>query len=236
MGVCTLDRAVTTYSHAEITPRAARRATQRRTNFGTYVAGIGATAALTAAALVAFLSVTAFLAFNGFPFAGSSEDAGAAYLDATADPATAAGRAVATARTAVARNPVSASGGGRSDVAGGAGGAGGPGEGSGQSGTGKSDGEPSAGAGATIPQPAPAPSPAPAPVAGVVQGVSGAVGASLPDVSGATDAVGGAVSGASDDVGGAAGRPDLGEGAGAAVDQVTHTVLPSSGGGVLLGD
>src|SRR3954454_17434151 len=60
----------------------------------TYLAGAGATASLTAGALVAFLSVATFVAFNGFPSAGTSTDAGAAYLGSSG---TAAARAAAAA-------------------------------------------------------------------------------------------------------------------------------------------
>jgi hypothetical protein len=60
----------------------------------TYLAGAGATASLTAGALVAFLSVATFVAFNGFPSGGTSTDAGTAYLDSSG---TAAARAAAAA-------------------------------------------------------------------------------------------------------------------------------------------
>ena len=68
---------MTTYSPAAPSPRFAHLTA----HLGTYVAGVGATAALTAGALVAFLSVATFVAFSGFPFGGSSDDAGSAYLE-----------------------------------------------------------------------------------------------------------------------------------------------------------
>jgi hypothetical protein len=55
---------MTTYSPAAPRPRFGHL----RAHLGTYVAGAGVTAALTAGALVAFLSVATFVAFKDFPF------------------------------------------------------------------------------------------------------------------------------------------------------------------------
>ncbi len=63
---------MTTYSPAAPSPRFGHLTA----HLGTYVAGVGATAALTAGALVTFLSVATFVAFSGLPFGGSSDDAG----------------------------------------------------------------------------------------------------------------------------------------------------------------
>lgn len=228
---------MTAYSHTQVTPRAARQATHLHSHLGTYVVGAGATSALTAAALVAFLSLAAFVAFNGFPFAGSSSDAGVAYLDATgsaATAATAAGGAVGTAATAVARDAVSGStAGGRGEERGGSGGSPAAEPSGGPSGGGASSGTGSPGSGGVID----APPPQVAPLA------SGPAGTILGEVAMATDtnpsAANGAariVDGAASDIGGAAGRPRLGDEAGGAVNRVTQTVLPPGGGDGLLGD
>ena len=75
---------MTAFSYAERTPRLS--------DLRAYLVGVGATAALTAGALVVFLSLATFLAFHGLPFGGSSDDDGAVYLDSTtsAAPAVAA--------------------------------------------------------------------------------------------------------------------------------------------------
>lgn len=87
-------------------PIASLRSRLLRVRLGAYVAGVGATAALIAGAVVAFLWLATFVAFNGLPIGGSSGDAGAAYLDSgAASAATAA--ALGRAPGAVAKNPVS---------------------------------------------------------------------------------------------------------------------------------
>src|SRR2546427_13080301 len=84
-----------------------RRLGHLRPHLRAYLVGIGATTALTAGALVAFLSLATFVAFTGLPLGGSSDNAGAAYLGAntTAAP-TAAAAALGAARAAVAKVPV----------------------------------------------------------------------------------------------------------------------------------
>ena len=86
-----------------------RRPSHVRTHLSAYLAGVGATSALTAGAVVAFLSLATFVAFNGLPFGGLGNDAGAAYLNSSASgsPASAA-TALGAARGAVARDPVPA--------------------------------------------------------------------------------------------------------------------------------
>ena len=82
--------------------------TARSLQLRTYLTGIGATAALIAGALLAFLSLASFLAFKGLPSGTSSGTAGTAYLDSVASSGapTAAGAALGAAQAAVARNPV----------------------------------------------------------------------------------------------------------------------------------
>ncbi len=63
---------MTTYTHTASSPRFAHL----RAHLPAYLVGIGATAALTAGALVVFLSLATFVAFNGLPFGGSSDDVG----------------------------------------------------------------------------------------------------------------------------------------------------------------
>jgi hypothetical protein len=220
---------MTAYSHTQLTPRAARRATHVHTHFGTYAVGAGATSALTAAALVAFLSLATFVAFNGFPFAGSSSDVGAVYLDATgnaATAATAAGRAVGTAATAVARDAVSGStAGGRGDEQGGSGGSSAADPAGGPSGGGASSGTGAGGSGGLIDAPPPQVAPsASGPVGSILGQVGSATGTNLSAANGAARVV----DGAAGDIGGAAGRPRLGDQAGGAVNRVTQTVLPSA--------
>src|SRR6266540_1053503 len=79
-----------------------------RAHLGSYLVGVGATSALTAGAVVVFLSLATFVAFNGLPsLGGSSNDAGAAYLSSNAGtPPTAAAAALGAARGAVAKGPV----------------------------------------------------------------------------------------------------------------------------------
>ena len=79
-----------------------------RAHLRAYLVGVGATSALTAGAVVVFLSLATFVAFNGLPsLGGSSNDAGAAYLSSNAStPPTVAAAALAAARGAVAKDPV----------------------------------------------------------------------------------------------------------------------------------
>jgi hypothetical protein len=95
---------------AQTTPRAqpTPRLPNLRAHLGGYLVGIGATSALTAGAVVVFLSMAAFVAFNGLPsLGGSSHDAGGAYLSSDGSTPTAAAAALGAARDAVAKDPVS---------------------------------------------------------------------------------------------------------------------------------
>ena len=68
---------MSTFTHTASSPRFAHL----RAHLPGYLVGIGATAALTAGALVVFLSLAAFVTFNGLPFGASGDDVGSAYLD-----------------------------------------------------------------------------------------------------------------------------------------------------------
>ena len=63
---------MSTFTHTASSPRFAHL----RAHLPGYLVGIGATAALTAGALVVFLSLAAFVTFNGLPFGGSGDDVG----------------------------------------------------------------------------------------------------------------------------------------------------------------
>ena len=75
----------------------------RPTDRRAYLAGVGATTALIGAAIVAFLSVAAFVAFNGLPF--GAEDSSEATVGLTAGAPEAAATAAAPAAGAVAAAP-----------------------------------------------------------------------------------------------------------------------------------
>ena len=229
---------MTTYSPTASapSPRAAPspRFGHLHTHLRTYVAGVGATAALTAGALVAFLSLATFVAFNGLPFGGSSDDAGSAYLESSlsaAPTAAAAALGAAAAQWPTIRLPAPRRGCQRKDR----------------------------GAGAAAPVPAaltlparprrsavqatraPAPhpgtSPSPpiavpslpstsGPVTNAVQGVDTAAGTNLSGPTrGVTRAVDGVGTGALNQAGGAAGRPGLGTQAGSAVGGIAGGAL-----------
>ena len=68
---------MSTLAHTE-----SARPSHLRAHLSAYLLGGGATTALTAGALVVFLSLATFVAFNDVPFGGSSDDSGAAYLGA----------------------------------------------------------------------------------------------------------------------------------------------------------
>ena len=188
---------MSTYTHAASSSRSYLRA---------YLVGVGATAALTAGALVAFLSLATFVAFNGLPFGGSSDDVGAAYLDSgTSAAPTAAGAALGTAPGAVARDPVRGSRGSAVKASSGSGGSrsggsgGGDPSGKGPSGSGGGPTEPGGTpAPGNIPPPPVDVPPLPStsgPVTRAVQGVDGAAGTNLSGPTrGVTRAVDGAVS------------------------------------------
>jgi hypothetical protein len=88
---------MTSVSHTQPAPRSHLRA---------YLAGTGATTVLIAAALIAFLSLAAFLAFKGLPFGGSGSERGNAFLGSQAGAPEAAATALAAATGAVAAAPV----------------------------------------------------------------------------------------------------------------------------------
>jgi hypothetical protein len=222
---------MTSYTHTASSPRFGHL----RAHLPAYLAGIGATAALTAGALLVFLSLATFVAFTGLPFGGSSDDAGAAYLDSSTSVApAAAGTALGGAPGAVARN-AAADGAGPAAAAAAAAAAGGSGGGdpSGTAPSGKGPAEPgvSTSPGETAP-PVPLPSTS-APVTDAVQGVDAAAGTNL---SGPTGGATGAVDGAANQAGAAAARPGLGGQAGGPVSGVRDRVLGGGGpAGSLLG-
>src|SRR5436190_19889856 len=112
---------MTTYTHTASTPRFGHL----RAHLRAYLVGVGATTALIAGAMVVFLSLATFVAFKGLPFAGPSDDAGAAYLGSNAGAATApasAAAALGAAHAAVASDPVPGSHAGGSGSGGGSGG------------------------------------------------------------------------------------------------------------------
>src|SRR2546423_8475107 len=79
----------------------------RPSHLRAYLFGAGATTALTAGALVVFLSLAAFVAFKDLPLGGSSDDAGAAYLDSSTGAAPrSAAAALGAGHASVARDPV----------------------------------------------------------------------------------------------------------------------------------
>jgi hypothetical protein len=83
------------------------RPSKLRSHLSPYLAGVGATGALTAGAVVVFLSLATFVAFRGLPsLAGSSDNAGAAYLTSNSGGPQAAAAALDAARAAVATDPV----------------------------------------------------------------------------------------------------------------------------------
>ena len=195
-----------------------------------YLVGVGVTASLTAGALVVFLSLATFLAFNALPFGGSSDDAGAAYLDSSTSAApTAAGAALGAARGAVAKDP--APGYHRASAAAASGGTGsGGGDASGKVPFASDPSEPgvSISAGDITPPAVVIPllPSTSGPVTDVVQGVDNAAGTDLSgSTGGVTGAADGGVSGAVNRAGRATGRAGLGRQAGGAVSGATDSAL-----------
>jgi hypothetical protein len=83
------------------------RPLKMRGHLNSYLAGVGATGALTAGAVVVFLSLATFVAFRGLPsLAGSSDSTGAAFLTSSSGGPQAAAAALDAARAAVATDPV----------------------------------------------------------------------------------------------------------------------------------
>jgi hypothetical protein len=176
--VTTLVHAIPRFSHV-------------RAHLGAYLFGVGATSALTAGAVVVFLSLATFVAFNGLPsLGGSSNDAGAAYLSSNAStPPTAAATALGAARGAVAKDPVPGAhlGSGSSGGSSGGGKSSGGGNSSGGGSTGPSGGgATNPGGPGAIPPSGPAPSvpTAPAPTTDVPSAPSEPSVPSVPDAPG----------------------------------------------------
>jgi hypothetical protein len=212
---------MSTYAHTASRPRSGHL----RAHLPAYLVGIGATAALTAGALIIFLSLATFVAFNGLPFGGSSDDVGSAYLDPSPSVAPAsAATALGAASGAVARNAATGSSG-----AGPAGPATAAASGSGGSGSG---GAPSGGpAGKAPTQPGASTSPGEivvplpstsGPVTSAVQSVDNAAGTNL---SGSAGGAAGAVDGAANEAARSTGRTGLGGRAGGAVNGVRDRVV-----------
>ena len=225
---------MTTYSPAAFSPRFGHLHTHLRT----YVAAVGATAALTAGTLVAFLSLATFVAFKGLPFGGSGNDAGSAYLESSLSAApTAAGVALGAAAAAVADHPVAGSAGAGASprtAAAGADGSGGSGSGGADaSGKARSGGGPSDPGTSSPPGDAPSPPIAvptlpstSGPTNTVVQGIDTAAGTNLSGPTrGVTRPVDRAGAGALNRAGGAAGRSSLDTQAGSAVGGITGSGL-----------
>ena len=219
------------YGRPEVTTYAPIAANPRFAHLRAYLVGVGATSALTAGALVVFLSLATFIAFNDFPFGASSDDAGSAYLDSSTSAVPTAATALGAARGAVAKNAVpgsheagpaarsaaAAAGSGAGDPSGKVPSAGGPSE-PGVS-TPPADISPPAVAIPSLPS-----------TSGVttdaVQGVDDAAGTNLSgSTGGVTGAADGGVSSALDRVGRTAGRAGLGAQAGGAVSGVTDSAL-----------
>jgi hypothetical protein len=209
---------MTAYSHVGTRPRFGHL----RAHLPAYLVGVGATAALSAGALVVFLSLATFVAFNGLPFGGSSDDVGSAYLDAGPSVApAAAATGLGAGPGAVAKDAATGSGGaGPADSATAAkSGSGGSGDLQSGGPAGRAPTEPGASTspGETAPPIAvPLPSTS-GPVANAVQSIDNAAGTNL---SGPAGGAAGAVDGAARQAGGAGGG-----GLGGAVNGVRDRVL-----------
>lgn len=221
---------MSTYAHTASRPRFGHL----RAHLPAYLVGIGATAALTAGALVVFLSLATFVAFNGLPFGGSSDDVGSAYLDPSPSVAPAsAATALGAAPGAVANAAAGSSGAGRAGSATAAeSGSGGSGSGGAPSGdpAGKAPTESGA---STSPGQVAVPLPSTSgPVTDVVQSVDNAAGTNL---SGSVGGAAAAVDGVANQAARSAGRAGLGGRAGGAVNGVRDRILGGGGptGGLL---
>ena len=148
---------MTTLAHSQPT-----QGSHLRAHLGSYLIGAGATSAIIAGVVVVFLSMAAFVAFNGLPFGGSNADSGAAYLTPGVDMAPkSAAVALGAARAAVAGDRARGSHGQDAGFAGAnrnaAGGVRGGSESGGRSGAGGSSGGPTGGGptggGATVTPP-----------------------------------------------------------------------------------
>lgn len=100
------------------------QATNGLSHLRAYLAGTGATGSLIAGTVVAFLSLAAFVAFHGMPFANSGGSFGSAYVGSGAVGAPeAAARSLAAAPRSVASTPVRGAPAGAAGLPGAAGGA-----------------------------------------------------------------------------------------------------------------
>lgn len=195
----------------------------RATHLRAYLAGTGATGALIAGALIVFLSLATYVAFNGIPFGGNGGNTDTAFLSAqTSGTPAAAATALGAAPGAVAAAPVP----GAPIGAGGAGAGGGGGAGGGAGGPGPSGGFPPGGGpgpGTTPPGGDPGPGPAPGPacttcdspgiVGNTVNQIDNTAGTNLSGgpVGDAAGTVDDKVTGTVNDVGGKVGQPGLGD-------------------------
>jgi len=205
----------------------------RFTHLRAYLAGTGATGALIAGAVIVFLSLATFVAFNGIPFGGNGDSSGNSYLGVRAGgtPAAAAA-ALGAAPGAVAAVPVRGAPIGAGLTGPGAGGAGGAGGFNAGSSIGSGDG----GSGGTLPGDGttppgddpggvpcstcdPVPDPSPGIVGNTIDQVDNTAGTNLSGgpVGDVADTVDDTVTGTGNKVGGAVGQDDLG-------DKVTGTV------------
>lgn len=198
-------------------------------NLRAYLAGTGATGALIAGALVAFLTVGALVAFNGFPLGGDDADGSVSLADQPGGQAPeSAAAALGATPGAVAATPAGGTvlaailPGGIGIGPGGPIGGTGPGGGTGGGDNPTTPVDPGGGSGV---------------VGGAVEDVDGSTGGlGLPPLgpatSGVTDQADQALNNTLDNVGGAVGQPNLGNDVNDTVNGVTGGLL---GNGGLLG-
>lgn len=211
-------------------PKAPRA--QKSVNARAFALGGGVTTALVAAAVVAFLSIAAFVAFEGMPFASGDSPESSVSLESGAPQA--AALAASTTADSVAADPSTPSAAALAELAAALppGAAGAPGGGSSPSGDDPGPGPGDSGPG---PGPGPDPDPPPPPPPGLVQGTVGSVdeaagslGLDLP-LSETTDQItrplDDAVGGAINDVGDGLGPGNLGDKANKTVGGLTHGLL-----------
>ena len=199
-----------------------------RNRFGlrAYLAGSGATIALTVAAILAFLGITALVAFNGFPFGAGDADGDAVPI---APPLSGAPEAAALAAGAGASAAVAATPAEGSALPAAPSGSAGAGEGGAGSGAGGSPGS-------ELPGTTPGTGPTGIGGSDVLGGTvgnleqtAGNVGVDAPltgltrDVTQPLDKT---LNQTLNGVGGAVGNPKLGDQVGAGVDDVTKNLLP----------
>jgi hypothetical protein len=220
----------------------------RATHLRAYLAGTGATGALIAGAVVVFLSLATYVAFNGIPFGGNGSNSGTSVVGVQTN-GTPAGAAAAlgAAPGAVAAAPVPGApvGAGGAGLVALGGGAGAPGSGGGflpGGGPGPSGSTPP---GTTPPGGGPGPEPAPGPcttcgspgiVGNTINQVGNATGTDVPGPVGhVAGTVDDAVTGTVNDVGGKVGRPGLGDTVNDKVNGTVDDVVGKVPGGKLPG-